>query len=380
MQIEILRGREARERLDNPDFFTAWDSLYQGCEWATVFQSPAFARAWYAAYEPLYEPLLIYADGGAANLAGLLLLAIHHQTGELAACGVPNAEYYVWLASGGNDDFIVRALRSLWQMFPRGRLRFMFLPPRTPLRWLSSPEPEALRTIMIPIDRPFCVLDAKTGSESLRKKSNRSRLNRLERLGKLEFVEISSRAELERHIDRIAEYIDTRQAAVNGSIPFQDDPPKRDFFLRLAGEPSVAHYTALTLNGEVIAAHLGFRKGGEVVLGLIAHASSLDRHSPGKLLLLLLIEKLASAGFERFDLTPGGNYKDRFHNDHDEAYRLWAFARKRDCMAMRAKFAARRWLRTADSATGGRLRKFNERIRSVLVRAPGPSTENPKPD
>jgi CelD/BcsL family acetyltransferase involved in cellulose biosynthesis len=352
MPIEILRGDQARDCLRNPDFLSSWDALYQGCGWGTVFQSPAFARVWYSAYEPLYEPLLVYEAGPSGDLAALLPLAVRRETHELAVCGVPNAEYYVWIARDGNEHFFFDALQEVWKMFPQGRLRFMFLPPKTPVTELPP------RSIMIPIERPFCALDGNSASESLRKKSNKSRINRLERMGRLEFIQIGSRAELEPHMDRIAEYCDVRQAAVNGSIPFQDDPPKRDFFLMLADEPSVAHYTALTLDGEVIAVHLGFKNRSEVALGLIAHAPSLDRHSPGKLLLLFLIEKLAASGYERFDLTPGGAYKDRFHNGRDEAFRLWAFARQRDCLALRAKFTARRWMKNVDAASGGKLRKL----------------------
>ncbi len=119
--------------------------------------------------------------------------------------------------------------------------------------------------------------------ESLRKKSNRSRINRLERLGAVELVQLHSRADLESMIERIATFCDLRQGAINATLPFRDDPFKREFMLRLADACDLTHCTALLVGAEPAALHLGFRNDKDVVLGLIAHSPFLARHSPGKL-------------------------------------------------------------------------------------------------
>jgi hypothetical protein len=77
--------------------------------------------------------------------------------------------------------------------------------------------------------------------------------------------------------------------------------------------------TALRLDGRTIAAHVGYRNGGQVVLGIIAHAPAYARYSAGKLLLRMLGLRLQEEGFTHLDLTPGGEYKDRFATEYDEA-------------------------------------------------------------
>jgi GNAT superfamily N-acetyltransferase len=65
-----------------------------------------------------------------------------------------------------------------------------------------------------------------------------------------------------------------------------------------------------------------------VLLSLISHNPLLADHSPGKFHVLLLGKMLLEQGYERIDLTPGGDpYKERFANASDEVYTLTVFAR-----------------------------------------------------
>ena len=281
------------------------------------------------------------------SLAGLLLLAQPRAGGRLIGCGAPQAEYYVWLAREQESPFIADALKALWNEFPRGRLYFTFLPPHTPLGWRNGPSSHVRQTVIQPIDRPLHVLSADSGAESLKKKSNRSRLNRLERIAPVTLKQVRSRDELLPYIDCIADYLDLRQGALNGDRPFRDDALKREFILRLAADPEVCHCTLLMLGDRVIAVHFGFRNRSDVVLGLIAHSPFVARHSPGKFLMLFLFSQLAAEGYVNFDLTPGGAYKDRFQNGHDEAYIFTALARRRDYLAYRGSLIVRGWGKTA---------------------------------
>ena len=64
----------------------------------------------------------------------------------------------------------------------------------------------------------------------------------------------------------------------------------------------------------------------EVQLCLIAHNPAWERFSPGKLHIRFLAKLLAEEGYERIDLTPGGEeYKERFANDADTVYTLAVF-------------------------------------------------------
>jgi GNAT superfamily N-acetyltransferase len=136
------------------------------------------------------------------------------------------------------------------------------------------------------------------------------------------FRQLQTRAELEEVIDRITEYCDVRQGALNATTPFLSDPLKRPFYLAMMAEPGMLHATVLEVGGQVVAAHIGFIDGDEVALGIITHSPVHAEHSPGKVLLLFLGRLLGEQGFSRFDLTPGGSYKDRFATDFDDVHAI----------------------------------------------------------
>lgn len=340
MELEIIRGAHAQLRLAEAELLSSWNALYGRCEWSTAFQKPEFVKTWYSVYGCRYDPLVVTGASSDGRLTGFWALAVDRSAGELMPCGWPNAEYYCWLADRDcSNEFITGALSQLWRQFPKGKLALLFLPPGTPLDWVSARHKALKRAVA----RPVRDLSQDTSAASLRKKSNRSRIHRLERLGPVEFRQIESRADLEQYIDKLAAYCDLRQGAVSGSLPFHEDPLKRELFLRLLDSPGLVHASVLTVGGELAASHIGFFSKSELSLGFIAHSPFLAEHSPGKLLLLFLASRLAELGVPRFDLTPGGKYKERFHNAHDEAYVLRVFARRRDYI----RFWCFRWMLTA---------------------------------
>src|SRR5579884_1457672 len=194
MKLEIIRGANAQHRLSEAGLLSSWNALYDRCEWSTAFQKSEFVRTWYSVYGCRYDPLVITGVSGESTLTGFWALAVDCGAGELIPCGWPNAEYYCWLADrDASNEFITRALSQLWWQFPKGKLALLFLPPGTPLDWVSARH-KALKRV---VPRPIRDLSQDTSAASLRKKSNRSRLRRLERLGPVEFRQIQSRAELE---------------------------------------------------------------------------------------------------------------------------------------------------------------------------------------
>jgi GNAT superfamily N-acetyltransferase len=160
---------------------------------------------------------------------------------------------------------------------------------------------------------------------SLRKKSNKSRINRLERIAPLRLVKLETEEELAAVLQPIADYCDLRQGAVNAATPFRTDRLKYEFYLAMMRVPGLLHATVLKLGDEVVAAHIGQRDRTHVSLGLIAHSPFVAEHSPGKLLVLMLGVLLGKEGYQNFDLTPGGSYKDRFATHYDEAHVLDVF-------------------------------------------------------
>jgi CelD/BcsL family acetyltransferase involved in cellulose biosynthesis len=325
--VRIIQGDEAVWFLRAAHFRGLWQELYRRCPWATVFQSPAYLGTWYDVTQFVFDPVLAVGSSSCGRLTGLLSLAVKRSSGALEAAGKPYAEYVVWLAlPEASHTFILATLDSLRNVFPKDRLDFRYLPPNTPLDWLQRSRKWSRLSELKPTPRPLMAIgDGSTIRESLCKKSNRSRFKRLERLGKLEFQRVRTFAEIESDFDDIMNYCDVRQGAVNNRLPFRGDPCKKPLFSALFVFPELLHATVWRLNGKVISAHLGFRNGEQVSLGLIAHSPFLAEHSPGKLHVLLLGLLLAEERIHALDLTPEGAYKERFATHCDEVHRLTVF-------------------------------------------------------
>ena len=194
MTIKLLRTEAAMSWLQDQPWGQRWDALSQQCPWATPFQSRAFATTWYEVYAERYDPLIVIQTTTEGQLTGLLLLAIEKKAGELVGAGTHHAEYQVWLSlpktnDDTGDEFILAALEQLRPIFPTQEIFFKYLPPATPLTWHKS---ERLRGTVFELQsyqRPLLKLgDGSAIAESLKKKSNKSRLNRLKQAGKISNV------------------------------------------------------------------------------------------------------------------------------------------------------------------------------------------------
>jgi hypothetical protein len=120
-------------------------------------------------------------------------------------------------------------------------------------------------------------------------------------------------------MDQVAPLYDLRQGAAHGALPFREDPLKTAFYRALQRETDLLHVTAMRVEDELVAAHVGIRSRNTVLVGMPAHSPRYTRHSAGKLLFYELALLLEQEGVDALDLTPGGEYKDRFATHFDEA-------------------------------------------------------------
>jgi len=321
----VVVGGDAAALLADDAFRTAWARLWTSCPWATPFQGPDFARAWYASYLPDFAPVLVVSRRPDGGLSGLLPLAMAtgpatEGSARLVVGGGWQAEYHGWICGPEQAGAFPRAaLGAVRATFPAATLRFRYLPPGTPLDGLRG-----LGFLLRTHRRPLLRFgDGSHLEAALRKGSNRSRLRRLEKVGPVHLRRLTSAAELDAVLDEIVLYHDTRQLAAYGGTAFGGDPHKRAFHLAMADRPGLLHMTVLDVGGRVAAAHLGADSGAEVHLGLLAHDPWLARHSPGKFLIYYLAKLLHEQGYHQLDLTPGRDpYKPRFANDADEVVSL----------------------------------------------------------
>ncbi len=325
MKIDLVTGSEANTWITDETVRQKWKNLYSRCPWGTVCQSEQFVLPWYDAYSDQYTPAVVFSTRDNGELAGLMTKAVSRESGELLLAGGGQAEYQTWLADPDDDSsFIKAALEKLGEHFPNSTLRFLFVPPSTPLEWASSGKwAQACEVRHFP--RPLMsTVDGSVFTKSLRKTSNKSRLNRLARNGEVRFERINRPEELGPIFDQAMTYGSFRHAAMHSVEP-RRDPAKKQFFMTMMAIPRVLHVTALRVGEEIASSHIGVYNKDQVLLGTLAHSPFFARHSPGKLHILMLGEELAKEGITAFDLTPGGEYKDRFATHHDSTHVLTVF-------------------------------------------------------
>lgn len=328
MAIELTRDQHAEQQLHDPSFREQWQYLYTQCPWATPFQSLAFVTAWYAVYREHYNPVLLCQFSADGTLEGFLPLAISRDAARLVVAGAHQAEYQVWLATVEHgNSFIESAITVLHQNFPPQPLVFTYLPPGSPVDWVAPEQRYGDQCVLDVHRRPLMQIgDGSACTESLRKKSNKSRLNRLKRLGELRFERITSATALEPLLEKIMVCYDFRQGAMHNSYPFQQDPLKNAFCLALMQSPEIFHVTVLKAGEVIAAAHLGVCSAHTVHVGIFVYDPFCAEHSPGKFHILMLGQMMATEQRTTLDLTPGGDpWKERFATDHDEVHVLSVF-------------------------------------------------------
>ncbi len=320
----VYSDLEAFQVIASPEFQSQWTALARNCPWGTALQTPEFACTWYQCYQEVYRPLILVRYAVSGQMDGLLALATERASGKLTFAGAHQAEYNVWLALPGEQTFIAEALDRLHQS-GFSSLSFTYLPPGTPLEWLQAGwnRRSTLRTVQ----RPLLTVDnIEAVRDSLSKKKNRRRLEKLQADSPLSFLELRTPDELDAYYDEIIDFCDFRTGAVHGSCPFREDPRKRAFYLSLMAQDGLLHVTVMTLGQKLVAAHIGIRNKREVMLGVVGHSPFLAAHSPGKLHILHLGLLLHEEGYSSLDLTPGGDaYKEDRATRYDEAYDLSIF-------------------------------------------------------
>jgi CelD/BcsL family acetyltransferase involved in cellulose biosynthesis len=336
--VKVALGADAWAALESRALLVEWEALERACPWSTPYQSSAFVLAWLRHYGGQFAPVVITQRNEEGALAGLLVLGAGLQGKRLVAAGAHQAEYQGWLATPETSaGFIVQALAAVDELLPGHDLTFKYTPPGLPFQALLDSAAFGARAGVVAHRRPLMRLDEAEIAESLRKKSNKSRWSRLQRLGPVAFERVADPDAFAAMFDEIIASYEARRHAVNGVLPFGQDPRKKPFHLDLMrASPGLLHVTVTTLSGRVIAAHLGIAGREAVHVAIVCHAEMHADQSPGKLHLLRLGQCLLREGKGVLDLTPGGDpWKERFANGHDEVHVLTVF---RSAMARRLHF------------------------------------------
>jgi CelD/BcsL family acetyltransferase involved in cellulose biosynthesis/GNAT superfamily N-acetyltransferase len=371
MNVRIVRGTDAATLLADEAFRARWASLCADCPWATVFQSPNFACAWYQSYRSRFEPILLLADGAEGTMRGLLALAVSADQTQLGVAGLWQAEYQAWISRPEDaKEFITQALSEIRRAIPRATLRFRYLPAGAPIDWVRGAANRRF-VLLCPEPRPSRLIgDGHSTRVSLAKSNNKNRLRALNKVGPVSLEHVTDARRFEELLPTLIAWYDARRLAINGEAPFQNDPLKRPFHLAILNAPGVAQLTVLNAGKRPVSMHFNLTSKSAVHICLIAHDPFYAKQSPGKLHFYYLALRLCEGGIDRIDLTPGGDaYKERFADAWDEVHEL-AFhptraSRLVDGWAHRGRRIARKLLRRID-VSPARAEQLANRLKSRM--------------
>lgn len=147
------------------------------------------------------------------------------------------------------------------------------------------------------------------------RRADRSKLRKLEALGKVEFRIAETNDEARR---MVADILDRKatQLRAQGVTSIFEDAGYRAAYIALAALPpkrKLLQVATLTLNGEFLSGSIAHVRQGHVTLMVHTFEHEHARLSPGRLHLLKLIEQSIAEGHEIYDLSVGSvPYKDSF--------------------------------------------------------------------
>src|SRR5688572_19981185 len=272
VHIEVTSGAAASRLLADPSFEQAWRNLAAQCPWATVYQSIDFARTWFACYQR-YTPVIVNLASAAGGLDALMVLAADAERRVKGAPGLQQCEYQAWLQSAqASADFLPSALTKLALAFDFKTLAFKYLPAGMNIDALQGHPGLRSRWAVRRQQRAVWNFAERSAEESLRKKSNKSKVSRLGRGGAVELVEIRTAEQFRASLREMAPHYDFRQLALHGSAPFVEDDRKYEFHERLFEQsPPMLHATELRVGSTAVSMVLGFVTGTQIHLAIVAH-------------------------------------------------------------------------------------------------------------
>ena len=360
VQISLLIGDVATSWLDDEANLADWRSLYAKCPWGTSFQAADFFRVWFRHYGARWRPLLVLGFDDRGRLTALIPLAAGD--GVVTGAGAHQAEYHGWLgAADGPSTFFKDAVAEILKTFPGHDLRLRCLPPGVPKVAVTALLDGDRRAIAVTHERPLLALDEAAINETLKKKSNRSKINRLKRLGAISIRKMEA-DEFERRIDEIGAMCDFRQGAVNDSCPFLNDAHKRPFHLDwVRTMPRDVHVSGMFVDDRLISVLIFALSKREAHIAITAHSPEHAEHSPGKIHIYEAALALAREGLSFVDMTPGGDeWKTRFATQTDKVVDLTVYANARKAGLARIR-------RTIGAKAGPVLSAIRRRFKGVAT-------------
>ena len=329
-----------------------WGTLVSKDPAATFFQHPSWCMSWYEAYANDFAPKLIYVTDD-SNLVGLVPLATETRTGRITFAGDNMADYRdVVAAPGWRTAVLSEVLRLYSETSQKFLLRLGPMDPASEsasiLEEIAGRYRLQTSTSFHPCWRRHLHRDS-ADNDVLKKKYVRRHLNHYERRGEVVLHRVTS-AEWPSFREEFFQWHTLRQMHV-GRTPSFNEPRKKQFHDRLIIDHSqFVHVTRLTSDNRFLAGHFGFVQNGVLYWGAPTFDITEEKHSPGQLLLALVINRAHDSGIHTIDFTMGTEeYKARFGDECLSLPSVYIFPTKSSYLAFN--------LRTRVGLLGKRLAK-----------------------
>jgi CelD/BcsL family acetyltransferase involved in cellulose biosynthesis len=356
LKVELFAGRDLAA--------AQWPALADGGDWLMyVFQSREFLKVWLNSIgnSGRVEPYLVVVKDGDGRGIFYLPLAIETQFNvrllRFMDCGVSDYNAPVLGAHRplSREDFAavwsqILALLPRFDVIDLKKIASDIDGAFNPLTYLDCTAFAESGHIM-----PLAGLsDGSEAQQSLTKLQRKLAYNHkgLSRVGEVRFVTNPSGAVLTQVTERLLAL--KRQRFSNTQMPdFLAEPGIERFYRDMMSPPwlgTLGHLSALTVDGTVASAHLGFVGRKRFYYILPAYDPAFGRHRVGYLLLQHLVEQSIEQGFDAFDLGVG----DERYKDAWASHRLALYSHERAVTAAGRLFLQMRRVRRFVRSSGVR--------------------------
>lgn len=380
----LVKNKEVFELLQNAEFQSKWKQLATQSVGFTKLQETDFLTTWYQLYQSLFDPILIFSQNEKNELVGLIALAWDKEKQKISHAG--KAEYHGWLATESEAiPFLKAVLRIVKNDLGVKKWSWNWMPSGLDIASLKTASEGEVNLYIEAEDSPVWNLnDEEKLKKLLKSRSLKSKINRYKRRGEYRFEIIKSSSRVREVLEIAQHQCDFRREALNNNRPFAEDQFKIDLASELVEIPKTFQVSALWLDDQLLACHVGTDDGERVCFGMISYDPSESKQSPGTLMILELAKQLKADGYTMLDMTPGTNsYKDRFANSYEKLYRPTIFFSKKEYLKAKAKKSLttqskkilnlasvdistiRKWKTNAKDLSGG-LKIFSKDIFSVF--------------
>ena len=326
MRCEVVTNFSGLEKISSD-----WERLWQADPRAEIFQTFAWARAWWQSYGrdfAILSPVVFEGD----EVVGILPLV--KRGSILQFLGTPEADYADMLCAEGREpEVLTAALRALFQPVEQwnecilehlakdGRLlRHVSELPRDLSRHLELVPAGGYQTIFLHQDREQIF------NSLLGKHHTRRRQNKLKKAGRVTLRRLVTKAEAREHLNYFFLH-HTRRCALLGRESSCARPENRQFLQAIVEEfdPSGRlRFEVMELDGRPFAWHFSFLVNGKFLL--YQHTFDLDSwdYAPGEVLLSNLLQFAQENVAREFDFGSGDEaYKGRFAKHTRETFSLY---------------------------------------------------------